>query len=123
MEIKKLKNILLKKLISVLEKNKHKYYNKSIILIGDDVMSAKDTLKDILKEKKITQVELAEKINSTKQNLSNKLNRDNFSTIELVEIADALNMELILKCSKNNKEYKIDYPEDQKWKPKRKSAL
>jgi hypothetical protein len=42
-------------------------------------------------------VELAEELNITRQNLSNKMNRDKFSTLELVEIADSLEMKLILK--------------------------
>lgn len=82
-------------------------------------MSATDVIKGILKDKKITQVELAEKTNVTKQNLSNKMNRDNFSTLELVEIADALEMRLLLKNTSDGKEYIIDYPTDQKGKPKR----
>lgn len=87
--------------------------------MGDVYMSATDVIKGILKDKKITQVELAEKTNVTKQNLSNKMNRDNFSTLELVEIADALEMELLLKNTSDGKEYIIDYPADQKGKPKR----
>ena len=55
----------------------------------------------------------------TKQNLSNKMNRDNFSALELVEIADALDMQLLLKNISDGKEYIIDYPLDQKGKPKR----
>lgn len=82
-------------------------------------MSVTEVIKDIIKDKNISQVELAEKIKITKQNLSNKLNRDNFSTLELVEIADALNMKLILKNSSDNKEYLIDYPPESKGKPKR----
>ena len=82
-------------------------------------MSATEAIKNIIKDKNITQVELAEKIKITKQNLSNKLNRDNFSTLELVEIADALNMRLILKNVSDQKEYLIDYPADSKGKPKR----
>lgn len=60
-------------------------------------MSAKTVIKDILEIKKMSQVELAEKINVTRQNLSNKMNRDKFSAVELVEIADALGMKLVLK--------------------------
>ena len=60
-------------------------------------MSATTVIKDILKEKNVSQVELAEKINITKQNLSNKMNRDKFSAVELVEIADVLEMQLTLK--------------------------
>lgn len=82
-------------------------------------MSAKGVIKDIIKTKNITQIELAEKIHVTKQNLSNKMNRDNFSTLELVEIADALDMQLLLKDKSDGKEYIIDYPEEEKGKPKR----
>ena len=82
-------------------------------------MSATEAIKTILKDKNISQVELAEKVKITKQNLSNKLNRDNFSTLELVEIADALNMNLILKNISDQTEYLIDYPSEHKGKPKR----
>lgn len=47
------------------------------------------------------------------------MNRDNFSTLELVEIADALEVQLLLKNTSDGKEYIIDYPEEQKGKPKR----
>lgn len=82
-------------------------------------MSATTVIKDILTEKDISQVELAAEINITRQNLSNKMNRDKFSSLELVEIADALGMDLILKDKANNKEYVIDYPSDLKGKSKR----
>lgn len=82
-------------------------------------MSVTKVIKNILGDKNISQVELAEKVNVTKQNLNNKMNRDNFSTIELVEIADALNMNLILKDKSDGKEYLIDYLADEKGKPKR----
>ncbi|MBQ3061051.1 MAG: XRE family transcriptional regulator [Lachnospiraceae bacterium] len=87
--------------------------------MGDVYMSAKEVIKAILEDKHVTQVELAEKTNVTKQNFNNKMNRDNFSTLELVEIADALEMQLILKNTSDGKEYIIDYPEEQKGKPKR----
>ena len=82
-------------------------------------MSVTEVIKDILKDKNISQVELAEKIKTTKQNLSNKLNRDNFSSLELVEIADALEMKLMLKNENTQKEYIIDYPPESKGKPNR----
>ncbi len=82
-------------------------------------MSVTKVIKNILGDKHISQVELAEKVNVTKQNLSNKMNRDNFSTIELVEIADALNMNLLLKDKTDGKEYIIDYLANEKGKPKR----
>lgn len=45
----------------------------------------------ILLERHMTLKELAEKIGTSGNNLSNKLARDNFSEKELHEIADALN--------------------------------
>lgn len=82
-------------------------------------MSATTVIKNILEDKQKSQVELAEEINITRQNLSNKLNRDKFSAIELVEIADALDMNLILKDKDTAKEYIIDYPDELKGKSKR----
>lgn len=82
-------------------------------------MSATTVIKNILEDKQKSQVELAEEINVTRQNLSNKLNRDKFSAIELVEIADALEMNLILKDKDTAKEYIIDYPDELKGKSKR----
>ena len=82
-------------------------------------MSAKTVIKDILDVKHKSQVELAEDINVTRQNLSNKMNRDKFSALELVEIADALEMNLILKDKESGKEYIIDYPDELKGKSKR----
>lgn len=82
-------------------------------------MSATTVIKDILTDKDISQIKLAEEINITRQNLSNKMNRDKFSALELVEIADALGMKLILKDEVNGKEYIIDYPNELKGKSKR----
>ncbi len=48
-------------------------------------------IKTILWEKKMTIKELAEKIDTSGNNLSNKLLRDNFSEKELRQIAEALN--------------------------------
>lgn len=80
-------------------------------------MRATEAIKEILKEKGISQVELAERINTTKQNIGNKFRRDNFSALELVEIGDALGVKLVYKDGK--KEYVIDYPAEEKGKPKR----
>lgn len=82
-------------------------------------MSATTVIKDILEAKEKSQIELAEEINITRQNLSNKMGRDKFSSLELVEIADALGMNLIMKDKVDGTEYIIDYPEDQKGKSKR----
>lgn len=82
-------------------------------------MSATTVIKHILEVKEKSQVELAEEINVTRQNLSNKMNRDKFSALELVEIADALGMNLILKDIQDGNEYIIDYPDELKGKSKR----
>ena len=54
-------------------------------------MSMAIKIKTILWERKMTIKELAEKIGTTGNNLSNKLARDNFSEKELRKIAEALN--------------------------------
>ena len=82
-------------------------------------MSATTVIKDILEAKGKTQSELANDTNVTRQNLSNKMNRDKFSALELVEIADALEMNLILKDKADGTEYIIDYPDELKGKSKR----
>ena len=78
----------------------------------------KDIIDENIKKNGIRHGDLAESLNITKQNLSNKMGRNNFSTMELVEIADALDMKLILK-SNDGKEYVIDYPDADKGKAKR----
>lgn len=82
-------------------------------------MSATTVIKDILEVKSKSQAMLAEEINVTRQNLSNKMNRDKFSALELVEIADALGMNLLLKDKADGTEYIIDYPSELKGKSKR----
>lgn len=47
------------------------------------------------------------------------MRRDKFSSLELVEIADALEMNLILKDKADGTEYVLDYSEDEKGKTKR----
>ena len=54
-------------------------------------MSMALKIKTILLERGMTIKELAEKIGTTGNNLSNKLSRDNLSEKDLREIADALN--------------------------------
>lgn len=49
-------------------------------------------LKMLMIEKDITISELAEKMNTSQPNLSNKLKRDNFSENELNQIAEVLNV-------------------------------
>lgn len=65
------------------------------------MLAVSDTIKDLLKMKKITQVELAEKLGMSKQNINNKFKRNTFSPDELVKIADILNMELAFVDGEN----------------------
>lgn len=50
-----------------------------------------EKIRIILKRRDMTLAHLAEKTNQSRQNLSNKMNRDNFTEKELYAIADALN--------------------------------
>ncbi len=56
-------------------------------------MAMSEKIKIVLLKKKMTVSSLAEKLNTSQSNLSNKLKRDNFSEKELVEIAHALGCE------------------------------
>lgn len=58
------------------------------------MLAIKDTFKAISKEKKVTQLEMANTLGISKQNFSNKVQRNTFSPDELVKIANMLNMEL-----------------------------
>ena len=49
-----------------------------------------EKIKIILGRRNMTLAQLAEKIGQSRQNLSNKMSRDNFSEKELYEIAEAL---------------------------------
>jgi transcriptional regulator with XRE-family HTH domain len=52
-------------------------------------LSMGEKIRILSKRKKLTIAELAEKIGTSNQNLSNKLTRDNFSEQELHKIAEA----------------------------------
>lgn len=56
-------------------------------------MAMSEKIKIVLLKKKMTVSALAEKLNTSQSNLSNKLKRDNFSEKELIEIAQALDCE------------------------------
>lgn len=87
------------------------------------MLSVSNTITEILKDKNLKNYELAEKVHITKQNLSNKMRRDNFSALELVEIAKATNMKLCFVDGDNeSKKYYIEYSEDELFKPKRKES-
>jgi len=54
------------------------------------VISMSEKIRIILKRKKMTVGDLAAKLSTSSQNLSNKLTRNNFSEQELYKIAEAL---------------------------------
>lgn len=54
-------------------------------------MTSAEKITVLLKRKKMTNAELATKLGTSAQNLSNKMKRDNFSEKELNQIAEALN--------------------------------
>lgn len=54
-------------------------------------------IKHSLIEKNLKVSDLARLLNTSYQNLDQKLKRDNFSEKEMQEIADALNMKLLLE--------------------------
>lgn len=56
-----------------------------------------EKIKILLNRKNLTLAQLAEKIGQSRQNLSNKMSRDNFSEKELYQIADALEVEFVCK--------------------------
>ena len=48
-------------------------------------------------DKPLTQNDIAEILGMTKQSFSNKMQRDTFTVTDVVKIATALNMQLVLK--------------------------
>lgn len=54
-------------------------------------------VKILLMDKNIKQYELAEKLDTGRKNVNNKLIRDNFSEKEMIDIANALNCKLVIK--------------------------
>lgn len=59
------------------------------------MLTMSEKIKIIVKRRGITMGELAERLGISRQNLSNKLSRDNFSEKELREIAEKLDCEFI----------------------------
>lgn len=58
------------------------------------MQSISDTIRMMLIKRKLSISELANRLNQSQSNLSNKLKRDNFSTNELLDIANALDCTL-----------------------------
>lgn len=55
------------------------------------VLTMGEKIKIVMKRRGLTIAQLAEMTGQTRQNLSNKLGRDNFTEKEIIEIAEALN--------------------------------
>jgi transcriptional regulator with XRE-family HTH domain len=58
-------------------------------------MAMSEKIRIILVKKKMNVSELADKMGTSRSNLSNKLKRDNFSENELIDIANALNCDFV----------------------------
>ena len=58
-------------------------------------MSMSEKIKRILAKRDITMKELAELLNTTPLNLSNKFKRDNFQINELIAIAEAIDCDFV----------------------------
>ena len=54
-------------------------------------LTAGEKIKIVMKRRGMTLGDLADKTHQSRQNLSNKMTRDNFSEKEIKEIAEALN--------------------------------
>lgn len=54
-------------------------------------------VKILLMDKHLQQKQLAEKLSTSKNNLNNKLVKDNFTEKDMQSIANALNCELVIK--------------------------
>lgn len=82
------------------------------------MLALKDTFKILAKDKKVTQLEMAETLGISKQNFSNKVQRNTFSPDELVEIANFLGMEIAFVdkelCAEEGKVYVINHTAEAK---------
>lgn len=58
------------------------------------MLALKETFKAVSKYKQTTQLKMAQTLGISKQNFSNKVQRNTFSPDELVKIADMLGMEI-----------------------------
>lgn len=58
------------------------------------MLALKDTFKKIKDSRKVTNQEMADALGISKQNFSNKIQRNTFSPDELVKIAELLDMEI-----------------------------
>lgn len=63
-----------------------------------------EKIKILLLKENVTIKELAEKLNTTPQNITNKFKRDNFSEKELLAIAEVLNVKYVANFITSNGE-------------------
>ena len=61
------------------------------------MLETSEKIRLLLKRKGKTVTELAGDLGTSRQNMTNKLNRNNFSENELINIAEALNCSLVLE--------------------------
>lgn len=71
-------------------------------------MTVSEYIKHRLKDLSISQSELADRLGITKQNMNNKLSRDNFTSQELCKIAQIL--QFIVTVDDNTGKTVISYP-------------
>lgn len=71
-------------------------------------MTVSEYIRLRLKELSITQGDLADRLGITKQNMNNKLSRDNFTSQELCKIARILHFSVVLDTDTGRTV--IDYP-------------
>ena len=60
-------------------------------------LTVREKLKILLGRKNLTIKDLADKLGTSRQNLSNKFSRDNFSEKDIKQIAEALNCDCEIK--------------------------
>ena len=65
-------------------------------------LTAREKIKIILSRRNMTQAELADKTKQSRQNLSNKMSRDNFSEKELMTISEAIGCTLNISFIMND---------------------
>ena len=71
-------------------------------------MTVSEYIRLRLKELSLTQGDLADRLGITKQNMNNKLSRDNFTSQELCKIAQILHFSVVLDTDTGHTV--IDYP-------------
>ena len=85
------------------------WYDSAISIIeGVEIISASAAIRQRLSDLGMTQVQLAEALGTNRQNLGNKLRRDNFTARELEQISKVLGLKLAMVAGDPGK-YVIEY--------------